>query len=125
MGSEGRYTWDLSYFHHRQFHETKGIAVAIGAITYFHLSKSAAQSPRIQIRTILNPGTATDIEEYSLPAAECGTAISGRLGFQIMGHTSILEAGDSFAFDEAASHRFWCEGDAPVEILMVTTPAIY
>jgi transcriptional regulator with XRE-family HTH domain len=82
--------------------------------------------PRIQMmRMVLHPGTATDTEEYTLPAAECGTVISGRLGFQIMGHTSILEAGDSFAFDEAASHRFWCEGDVPVEILMVTTPAIY
>jgi transcriptional regulator with XRE-family HTH domain len=104
--------------------QRRSIALSKQGITKELLSPDAV--PRIQMmRMILHPGTATDTEEYALPAAECGTVISGRLGFQIMGHISILEVGDSFAFDEAASHRFWCEGDAPVEILMVTTPAIY
>lgn len=82
--------------------------------------------PGIQMMQLtIQPGSSTGEEEYGLDAAECGTVLSGRLGFQIQGRRHVIETGDSFAFPDGAQHRFWCEGDAPVTVLIVVAPAIY
>lgn len=82
--------------------------------------------PGIQMmRLVIQPGSSTGEEEYGLAAVECGTVTAGRLGFQIEGQSFVIETGDSFAFPEGAPHRFWCEGEVPVDILIVVSPAIY
>lgn len=82
--------------------------------------------PGIQMmRLVIQPGACTAEEEYGLAAAECGIVTAGRLGFQIEGKRHVIETGDSFAFPAGAPHRFWCEGDTPVDVLIVVSPAIY
>jgi transcriptional regulator with XRE-family HTH domain len=82
--------------------------------------------PGIQMmRLVIQPGGGSGDEEYALPAAECGTVTSGRLGLQIEGRRQVIEAGDSFAFQAGTPHLFWCEGEQPVDVLIVVSPAIY
>lgn len=83
--------------------------------------------PDIQmIRIIIQPGGSSGQQPYNSPSgAKCGTVLSGRLGLYVAGREYTIEPGDSFAFQAEEMHRFWCEGEVPVELLWVVTPAIY
>jgi transcriptional regulator with XRE-family HTH domain len=78
------------------------------------------------IRIIIQPGGTSADAAYNNPrGAKCGTVTAGRLGLEVAGQEYVLAAGDSFAFAAQQMHRFWCVGDAPVELYWVVTPALY
>ena len=78
------------------------------------------------MRIVIEPeGTSGDKPTTLQAGAKCGTVLSGRLGIQVDGREYVLEQGDSFAFKASAALRFWCDGDRPVELVWVVTPAIY
>jgi transcriptional regulator with XRE-family HTH domain len=78
------------------------------------------------IRIIIQPGGTSADAAYNNPrGAKCGTVTAGRLGLEVAEQKYVLEAGDSFAFEARQMHRFWCVGDAPVELFWVVTPSLY
>jgi len=78
------------------------------------------------IRIIIQPGGTSADTAYNNPrGAKCGTVTTGLLGLEVAGEKYVLGAGDSFAFNARQMHRFWCVGDAPVELFWVVTPALY
>jgi transcriptional regulator with XRE-family HTH domain len=83
--------------------------------------------PGIQMmRIVLHPGGGSGALGSDAPeGAKCGTVLAGTFGLAIEGHDYELAAGDSFAFDARAPHRFWCIGDTACEVLWVVTPAVY
>jgi transcriptional regulator with XRE-family HTH domain len=83
--------------------------------------------PRIQMmRIVIHPGGGSGALGADTPeGAKCGTVLAGRFGLAVDGREYDLAAGDSFAFDARAPHRFWCVGDTACEVLWVVTPAVY
>lgn len=83
--------------------------------------------PEIQmIRIVIQPGGSTGDQPYNNErGAKCGTVLAGYLGLEIDGRQYTLEPGDSFAFRASQMHRFWCQGDQPVDLIWVVTPAVY
>lgn len=83
--------------------------------------------PGIQMmRIVIHPGGGSGVLGADAPeGAKCGTVLAGRFGLAIDGREHQLAAGDSFAFDARAPHRFWCVGDTACEVLWVVTPAVY
>lgn len=83
--------------------------------------------PAIQMmRILLAPGGVSGTLGINGPeGAKCGTVLSGRFGILIGEREHELGAGDSFAFDARAPHRFWCVGAHPCEVIWVVTPAVY
>ena len=78
------------------------------------------------IRIVIQPGGSSGEQPYNNPeGAKCGLVLSGVLGLHVADKEYSVEAGDSFAFQAEEMHRFWCVGDAPVELIWVVTPALY
>lgn len=83
--------------------------------------------PGIQMMRIsVQPGGRSGESPYTHSSgAKCGVVLAGRFGLEIDGRSHVLEPGDSFAFDAARRHLFWCEGDEPCEVYWIVTPAVY
>jgi len=83
--------------------------------------------PGIQMmRIVIRPGGASGDTPYNQgEGAKCGMVLRGLLGLELEGRRYELHAGDSFAFDATAWHRFWCAGAEDCEVIWVVTPAVY
>ena len=83
--------------------------------------------PGIQMmRIVVRPGGSTgEVALRSETGSKCGTILTGTLGLEVGGVEYRLEAGDSFAFPSTDPHRYWCVGSESVDMIWVTSPAVY
>ncbi len=63
------------------------------------------------LEVVYAPGTAATAEHITHEGREYGLVIAGRLGVEVDGVETVLEAGDSVVFDSRLPHRFWNVGD--------------
>jgi transcriptional regulator with XRE-family HTH domain len=73
----------------------------------------------------IEPGGGSDPDFITMEGSKCGTILEGSLALEVDERTVILEPGDSFGFKATRMHRYWCEGDRPVKIVWIVTPASY
>ena len=82
------------------------------------LSPSGAGLTGLRVRVEPGGGTAAP---YVHTGQEFGLVLSGQVEIEIAGVTSLLEAGDSFAFESTLPHAFRNPGRDPCEIVWVNT----
>ncbi len=84
------------------------------------------ECPELQMMEItIGPGGGSGPDFISMEGAKCGTVLEGSLALEVDEKVVVVEAGDSFAFKASRIHRYWCEGDRPVRLIWVVTPAVY
>lgn len=81
--------------------------------------------PGIQMMPIVvRPGGRTgEVPLRSETGSKCGTILAGTLCLEVGGVEYRLEAGD--AFPSTDPHRYWCLGSESVDMIWVTSPAVY
>ncbi len=73
----------------------------------------------------VNPSTSVREPLHVHPHQESGAEVSaGTLIFEVDGHESRLQAGDSIRVPANTPHRFWAEGDEPARSVQFFAPAL-
>ncbi len=67
----------------------------------------------------LNPNEAHEVEPNEHIGEEFIFVLEGKVEVTLLGHTDILNPGDSIYYDSTLPHTVACEGDAPATILAV------
>lgn len=69
------------------------------------------------LEVVYAAGTQAPPKHIHHDGREYGVVISGALSVEVDGATTVLEPGDSIAFDSSLPHRFWNAGDAEVRAI--------
>lgn len=78
------------------------------------------------MRIVMRPGNHTGDVPFEVHGqSRAGFVLSGSVGLEVDGDVHVLDAGDSFSFENRRSLRFWCEGEQESVLIWVAAPAVY